>query len=54
MDDMKKMARPYLWLFALALVVAVLGRVGLAIAGGSGVLAFDYISASGVPILDVS
>lgn len=53
MDDMKKMARPFGWLFALALVVAVLGRVGLAIAGATGVLAFDYISASGVPILDV-
>ena len=53
MDDMKKMARPFGWLFALALVIAVLGRVGLAIAGATGVLAFDYISASGVPILDV-
>ena len=53
MDDMKKMARPYLWLFALALTVAVIGRIGLAIAGATGVLAFDYISASGVPMLDV-
>ena len=53
MNDMKKMARPFGWLFALALVVAVLGRIGLTIAGSTGVLAFDYISASGVPILDV-
>ncbi|HJI12326.1 MAG TPA: hypothetical protein OIL80_06310 [Adlercreutzia equolifaciens] len=29
------------------------GRIGLAVAGGTGVLAFDYISASGVPVLDV-
>lgn len=53
MNDMKKMARPYLTLFALALIIALLGRVGLGIAGATGVLAFDYISASGVPILDV-
>lgn len=53
MNDMKKMARPYLTLFALALIVALLGRVGLGIAGATGILAFDYISASGVPILDV-
>lgn len=53
MNDMKKMARPFGWLFALALVVAVLGRIGLTIAGSTGVLAFDYISAAGVPVLDV-
>ena len=53
MNDMKKMARPYLTLFALALIIALLGRVGLGIAGATGILAFDYISASGVPILDV-
>ena len=53
MKDMKAMARPFLALYAMALVIALLGRIGLAVAGGTGVLAFDYISASGVPVLDV-
>lgn len=53
MKDMKAMARPFFALYAMALVVALLGRIGLAVAGGTGVLAFDYISASGVPVLDV-
>ena len=53
MKDMKAMAQPFLVLYAMALVVALLGRAGLAVAGGTGVLAFDYISASGVPVLDV-
>ena len=53
MNDMKAMARPFLTLYAMALVIAILARIGLAVAGGTGVLAFDYISASGVPILDV-
>lgn len=53
MKDMKAMARPFLALYAMALVIALLGRIGLAVAGGTGVLAFDYISASGAPVLDV-
>lgn len=53
MKDMKAMARPFLTLYAMALVIAILGRIGLDVAGGTGVLAFDYISASGVPVLDV-
>lgn len=53
MNDIKAMARPFLALYAMALVIALLGRIGLAVAGGTGVLAFDYISASGVPVLDV-
>ena len=53
MKDMKAMARPFLTLYAMALVIALLGRVGLTAAAGTGILAFDYISASGVPILDV-
>lgn len=53
MKDMKAMARPFLTLYAMALVIALLGRVGLAVAGSTGVLAFDYISAAGVPVLDV-
>lgn len=52
-EDMKAMARPFFALYAMALVVALLGRIGLAVARGTGVLAFDYISASGVPVLDV-
>lgn len=52
-EIMGKTARPYLTLFGLALIVAVLGRVALAVAGATGILAFDYISASGVAILDV-
>ena len=53
MNDMKAMARPFLALYAMGLVIAILARIGLTVAGGTGVLAFDYISASGVPILDV-
>lgn len=52
-ENMRAMARPYGILFALALVVAVLARIGLAIMDAAGWLAFDYISASGAPMLDV-
>lgn len=52
-EIMGKAARPYLTLFGLALIVALLGRAALAVAGATGILAFDYISASGVAILDV-
>ena len=50
---MRTMARPYAILFAIALVVAVLARIGLAVMDAAGWLAYDYISASGVPMLDV-
>lgn len=50
---MKDMARPYAVLFAIALVIAVLARVGLLVMDMTGTLAYDYISASGVAILDV-
>lgn len=53
MADAKKMVKPFGWLFALVLIIAIIGRIGLGIAGATGVLAFDYISASGVAILDV-
>lgn len=33
MKDMKAMARPFLALYAMALVIALLGRIGLAVAG---------------------
>ena len=52
-DSMRALARPYGILFAMALVVAVLARVGLAIMDATGWLSYDYISASGVPMLDV-
>ena len=52
-ESMRAMARPYGILFAMALVVAVLARVGLAIMDAIGWLSYDYISASGVPMLDV-
>ena len=52
-DSMRTMARPYAILFAIALVVAVLARIGLAVMDAAGWLAYDYISASGVPMLDV-
>ena len=52
-SQLKEMARPYGALFAIALVVAVLARAALAVAGATGALAFDYISVSGVPVLDV-
>ena len=52
-ESKRVMARPYAILFALALVVALLARVGLAIMDAAGWLSFDYISSSGVPMLDV-
>ena len=52
-ESMRAMARPYGILFAMALVMAVLARVGLAIMDATGWLSYDYISASGVPMLDV-
>lgn len=52
-DSMRTMARPYAILFAIALVVALLARIGLAAMDAAGWLAYDYISASGVPMLDV-
>ncbi len=52
-ESKRAMARPYAILFAMALVVALLARVGLAIMDAAGWLSFDYISASGVPMLDV-
>ena len=53
LGQMKAMARPYATLFAIALVVAVLARAGLAVMDITGSLSYDYISASGVPMLDV-
>ena len=53
LGQMKAMARPYATLFAIALVVAVLARAGLAVMDVTGSLSYDYISASGVPMLDV-
>lgn len=52
-DSMRTMARPYAILFAITLVVALLARIGLAVMDAAGWLAYDYISASGVPMLDV-
>lgn len=50
--QMKAMARPYFTLFGLAIIVALVARVGLAVMDAAGVLAYDYISASDVAILD--
>lgn len=50
--QMKAMARPYLTLFGMALIVAVVARIGLGIMDATGALAYDYISASDVTILD--
>jgi hypothetical protein len=47
------MVRPYTTLFAMALIVALLARIGLFIMDQTGALSYDYISASKVPILDV-
>ncbi len=52
-EQMKAMARPYGTLFLIALAVALVGRVGLAAMDLTGTLSYDYISAAGVPILDV-
>lgn len=53
MDSLKATAKPFLTLFGMALIIAVIGRIGLGIMAATGLLAFDYISASGVAILDV-
>lgn len=50
---MRRLARPYGVLFAIALVMAVVARLGLFAADVTGVLAYDYISASDVPVPDV-
>ncbi len=50
--QMKAMARPYLTLFGMALIVAVVARIGLGVMDATGSLAYDYISASDVAILD--
>ena len=42
MNDMKAMARPFLTLYAMGLVIAILARIGLTVAGGTGVLAFGW------------
>ena len=52
-ESMRVMARPYAILFAISLVVALLARIGLGIMDAAGWLAYDYISASNVPMLDV-
>ena len=51
--QMKTMAWPFLTLFGLALIVAIVGRIGLAVMDVTGNLAYDYISATGVATLDV-
>ena len=48
-ESMRVMARPY----AISLVVALLARIGLGIMDAAGWLAYDYISVSNVPMLDV-
>ena len=53
LQQLKSMARPYATLFALALVVAVIARLGLAIMDLTGTLSYDYISAADVPMLEV-
>ncbi len=52
-DNSLSMARPHITLFLLAVVVALIARLGLGIMDMTGTLAYDYISISGVPILDV-
>lgn len=51
--DLQSMARPFAMLFCIALVVALVGRVGLAVMDATGTLSYDYISAANVPILEV-
>ena len=52
-EQMKAMTRPFAMLFCLAVVVALVGRIGLAVMDATGTLSYDYISAADVPILDV-
>lgn len=44
--SMKEVRRSYLTLFAIALIVAIIGRIGLAVMDLTGVLTYDYIAAS--------
>lgn len=53
LTPLKKMARPYGILFAMALAVAVVARIGLGVMDVTGALSYDYISAANVPLLDV-
>lgn len=52
-ENTRGMTRPHLTLFAMSLIVALVARIGLLIMDSSGTLAYDYISATNVPILDV-
>lgn len=52
-EQLKRMSRPFAMLFCIAVVVAVVGRIGLAVMDATGTIAYDYISATDVPILDV-
>lgn len=52
-EQMKAMTRPFAMLFCLVVVVALVGRIGLAVMDATGTLSYDYISAADVPILDV-
>ena len=52
-ENIKSIYRPYLILFCMGLIVAILARIGLAIMANLGIHSFDYISATDVATLDV-
>lgn len=52
-ENIKQIYKPYLQLFSLGLIIAVLARIGLAVMANLGIHSFDYISATDVPTLEV-
>ena len=52
-ENIKSIYKPFLILFCMGLIVAILARIGLAIMANLGIHSFDYISATGVSTLEV-
>ncbi len=52
-ENIKDIYKPYLILFCLGLIIAILAKIGLIVAGNLGIHSYDYISATDVPTLEV-
>ena len=52
-DNIKAIYKPYLILFCMGLIIAILARIGLGVMASLGIHSFDYISATDVPTLQV-
>ena len=51
-EQNKSMRNAYITMFAIAAVVAVLGRIGMTIMGATGVFTYDYITSTAGTLLD--